>query len=287
VNPNDNGSVSLGKMQWHGTNAQAMLSQMRQQDPTYFDNKMGKGMLNGDWSKKTFSDQDTANYKSLFDDKGMASKYAGVQEDLQMKFVNQYVEAGKSLGLRDEKAIMFFADLANQYGLGKKGGYDGAIPMIERIASGMNKGIGDLTEGDIFRGIQNRPDYKDGSTTARRNAFDQSLANYTMGTPPPPTINSAVVDNTKTVGSGQVTTTSTSPPPDVSPAIVGVQGNRFYQQEADPQAKLMQQQLLEMLKNLQDGIGLTISVDEKGLLKAIRTDAKNQKQDANTNGVRN
>jgi hypothetical protein len=42
-----------------------------------------------------------------------------------------------------------------------------------------------------------------------------------------------------------------------------------------------------MLKNLQDGIGLTISVDEKGLLKAIRTDAKNQKQDANTNGVRN
>ena len=101
-------------MQWHGTNAQAMLSQMRQQDPTYFDNKMGKGMLNGDWSKKTFSDQDTANYKSLFDDKGMASKYAGVQEDLQTKFVNQYVEAGKSLGLRDEKAIMFFADLANR-----------------------------------------------------------------------------------------------------------------------------------------------------------------------------
>ena len=78
----------------------------------------------------------------------------------------------------------------------------------------------------------------------------------------------------------------TAPPPDGSPAIVGVQGNAFHQQETDPQTKQMMLDLTNTLKGLQNGMSLSITIDEKGLLKAIRTDAKNQKQDAIMNGVK-
>jgi TusA-related sulfurtransferase len=65
-----------------------------------------------------------------------------------------------------------------------------------------------------------------------------------------------------------------------------VQGNAFHQQETDPQTKQMMLDLTNTLKGLQNGMSLSITIDEKGLLKAIRTDAKNQKQDAIMNGVK-
>lgn len=130
VNHNDNGAVSLGKIQWHGNNARDLLKEIREADTASFDSivaKHGATMdLNADWTNKIYSKGSSLDNATKEILESVAGKQ--VQDKKGLEYIDKYIEKGKSLGLTDPKALAYYADLVNQYGMYHDGINKGIVP---------------------------------------------------------------------------------------------------------------------------------------------------------------
>jgi len=117
VNLDDNGAVSIGKVQWHGNRALELLKTI-----ITFDNTTARVLLKDDLFNEIFScldwgtrtvNQDEANKISelLTTANGMSA-----QDSLACTDVLTYVNKGISYGLSNPEALIYFADGVNQYG---------------------------------------------------------------------------------------------------------------------------------------------------------------------------
>lgn len=124
INYNDNGAVSIGKMQWHADNAKNLLNQIRAADSASFDsiiNQYGaqglaQSLASGaSWSNHVVQ-KGSAEANAI---KAILESSAGqsVQEDQRKAFAQNYIDQAKSKGLSDLKAIAYIADMYNQYGM--------------------------------------------------------------------------------------------------------------------------------------------------------------------------
>lgn len=116
----DNGhGVSIGKLQWHENRAKDLLQRARKADRHTFDSVMtttagGRSVINkmgwSSWDELVFSQGEADAVKNLFKEPSMQK----VQDQLIDSDITGYLNKGKSFGLQNEKAIVYFADLYNQ-----------------------------------------------------------------------------------------------------------------------------------------------------------------------------
>lgn len=118
VNKNDNGALSIGKVQWHANRALNLLKTIVK--------SMGadaaKGILennlyneivkSNNWCTRVLTAAEAAKLSDLLSTlQGRAA-----QDNLAIADVTAYVKKGQSLGLKDAGALIYFADGVNQYG---------------------------------------------------------------------------------------------------------------------------------------------------------------------------
>lgn len=125
VNPNDNGAVSIGKLQWHGWRALSLMRTIVQADEGQAKELLGNALYKEisttsdttKWSTRKFSSSEAAAAKKLL----ATDESKAAQDELAVKDITSYIEQGQRLGITNEPALVYFADLANQGGSGAAG----------------------------------------------------------------------------------------------------------------------------------------------------------------------
>lgn len=122
INYNDNGAISIGLLQWHAGRAQALMKEIRAEDPEEFARLCNSYsvpgfesfVLNGDWSHYTISSgsAEADLIKAILS--SPASKK--IQDNYINETSSQYIEHAMELGLSDPKAIAYACDIMNQFG---------------------------------------------------------------------------------------------------------------------------------------------------------------------------
>lgn len=117
VNKNDNGAVSIGKVQWHGNRARDLLKSIISEAGATARSILGADLYNeilsgSSWSKRTVTESEASRISSLLD----TTEGRKAQDNLAYSDVSSYIEKGKSYGLTDPAALIYFADGVNQYG---------------------------------------------------------------------------------------------------------------------------------------------------------------------------
>lgn len=117
VNKNDNGAVSIGKIQWHANRALSLLKTIAQSDKNQANQTLGSALYNEvmnscDWTKRVVSQTEADKISKLLTTK--EGKKA--QDILAASDVLSYINKGISYKLENEEALIYFADGVNQYG---------------------------------------------------------------------------------------------------------------------------------------------------------------------------
>ena len=119
VNADDNGALSVGKVQWHGNRALSLLKKIVQ--------GMGAGaetVLGGTLYREIMTASDWAGRKATAEEKVKLSKVLGsvqgkqVQDAQAEENILLYVTHGVKMGIEDPQSLIYFADLENQGGAG-------------------------------------------------------------------------------------------------------------------------------------------------------------------------
>ena len=132
VNRNDNGAISVGKVQWHGSRALSLMREIcgalgaqRGREvlgAALYTEITAKGTK---WGTRKATEQEAALLSAaLSTEEGKKA-----QDALAMKDITGYCTHVNSLGVTDPAAIIFMADIENQGGAG-------ASARIIRAASG-------------------------------------------------------------------------------------------------------------------------------------------------------
>lgn len=118
VNADDNGAVSVGKVQWHGTRALNLLKTICKTESraaTILGAALYREITTAaDWGTRTV----TAAEKTVISALLTTASGKAAQDDLAEANVTAYVDHGIKLGIEDPKALVYFADLENQGGAG-------------------------------------------------------------------------------------------------------------------------------------------------------------------------
>ena len=117
VNKNDNGAISIGKVQWHGNRAKALLLSICNSNANIANHTLGSNLYNEiksnkDWGSRIVNTQEANKIKALLiTDIGKKE-----QDKLALSDVLSYINKGISYGLSNPEALIYFADGVNQYG---------------------------------------------------------------------------------------------------------------------------------------------------------------------------
>lgn len=114
---NDNGSLSIGKICWHGTNALNLLKDIVALNPTQALNILGTSLYNEiitsySWSTKIPTSAEAAVIAVFLS----TAESRKVQDETAWKYISEYVDHGMALGITEPEALVFFADFENQNG---------------------------------------------------------------------------------------------------------------------------------------------------------------------------
>lgn len=114
---NDNGSLSIGKICWHGTNALNLLKDIIAKNPTQALNILGSALYNEIitsyyWDTKIPTNAEASVIAILLS----TAESREVQDETAWKYISGYVSHGQALGITEPEALVFFADFENQNG---------------------------------------------------------------------------------------------------------------------------------------------------------------------------
>lgn len=142
VNKSDGRAFSVGKLQWNAGRAKTLLQKICKAVPN------SKSILGDYFYGRVMNSSSWENYGSI--DSSTASKISkllltpegkSIQDQQAYGDVAAYLNHGKQMGLKDTKALMFFADLENQ------GGGGGAA----RVLNACGKPASQVTLSDIYK----------------------------------------------------------------------------------------------------------------------------------------
>ena len=119
VAANDNGALSIGKLQWHGQRALALLQSIVKANPEQAEEILGKSLyteintnLSSAWESRTLKSGEVNKISSLL----ATAESIQEQDALAMVDLMSYVEHGQRQGIVNEAALIYYADLENQGG---------------------------------------------------------------------------------------------------------------------------------------------------------------------------
>jgi peptidoglycan hydrolase-like protein with peptidoglycan-binding domain len=118
VNPNDNGALSIGCMQWHAGRALNLLRTIISMNNSEAYDILGDALYNEiikgniSWSSRTLTNAEQMKISSLLGTtNGKKAQDAWADSD-----VIDYINHGYQLGIRNAAALVYFADVENQSG---------------------------------------------------------------------------------------------------------------------------------------------------------------------------
>ena len=119
VNPDDNGALSIGWIQWHANRALNLLKTIVEADPVKAKEILGETLYNEivtatSWSTRILNKDENSRISALIDTE--AGRKA--QDDLAAKDISSYINRAIGLGIKDPAALVYFADVENQCGSG-------------------------------------------------------------------------------------------------------------------------------------------------------------------------
>jgi len=137
VNKNDNGAVSVGKIQWHAGRALALLKTIVKSIGDSAKSILGDAfyseILNGsDWNKRIVTADEAKKLTAIL----TTTQGKAAQDTQAITDVTSYINKGISYGLCDAGALIYFADGVNQYGT--------ASALWKTITAEALKGAGDV-----------------------------------------------------------------------------------------------------------------------------------------------
>lgn len=118
INSNDNGALSIGKLQWHGNRAlEILLKITRRYGQNNSINIIGEILYNEiinddtDWTTRIVTEQSEKEcIKKLL----QTTVSKEIQDQLAIDNISAYINIGTSNGLVDNQALIYFADIYNQ-----------------------------------------------------------------------------------------------------------------------------------------------------------------------------
>ncbi|MCU6763569.1 N-acetylmuramoyl-L-alanine amidase CwlA precursor [uncultured Roseburia sp.] len=120
VTKKDVKALSIGKLQWHGQNALAVLREIIMQDKDDGRRLLGDSLykeamnVNTNWNNRVLTDSEASKIKALLN----TSQSIKVQDDIERSCIAVYVNSGIERGIRNASALVYYADLQNQGGSG-------------------------------------------------------------------------------------------------------------------------------------------------------------------------
>ena len=142
VNANDNGALSIGKMQWHADRAKSLLRIIISGDAASAQAILGDALYNeilsdASWSKRVLTDDEAKKMRTL-----LATTQSQLAQDVQENTdVTGYVNDIYNRGIRNAAAVVYLADVENQSG-------SGGVKTILSYAKNFGN-LGDLTLNEI------------------------------------------------------------------------------------------------------------------------------------------
>ena len=119
INANDNGAVSIGKVQWHGPRALQLLKMIVEANPEQAKRILGETLYNeiiesdlADWNYRWFNSEEVKIFKVLL----ATDESKACQDELSYIDIKSYITRAQSMGITDGRALVYFADLENQLG---------------------------------------------------------------------------------------------------------------------------------------------------------------------------
>ena len=122
INKDDNGALSIGRIQWHGVRAFDLVQEIisavgASTSMSLLGNKIYSEVVNGtrnDWKHRTVNDTEAKQISALIST-DIGKK---IQDNRACIDYDGYLKAGKNKGLADENALCYYGDLCNQGGSG-------------------------------------------------------------------------------------------------------------------------------------------------------------------------
>ena len=181
INRDDNGALSVGKVQWHATRALNLLKTVVNADPAAAREILGDALYNEiltaqSWSSRTVSESEAQALSALL----VTPQGKAAQDALAATDITAYVEHALDLGLCSSTAIVYLADLENQFG------YSGAATQA-KLAAEKAGSYEDITLEILHRTcVEYRPQYE----ARREKAYQACLAlgwdEFALDTPKAP-----------------------------------------------------------------------------------------------------
>ena len=138
VNKNDNGAVSVGKVQWHGNRALSLLRTIVAKNLQQAEEILGNALKSEisanqtNWGSRIVSSEEATKLSALLS----TSEGKQAQDALAIQDIGKYIKKGESYGLTDPAALIYFADGVNQYGTNSS--------LWKNIANDALKSTGDV-----------------------------------------------------------------------------------------------------------------------------------------------
>ena len=133
VNPNDNGALSVGKLQWHGVRALELVKEIAAADPATAYDCLGESLYleavqasRDAWNNRTVNSAEAARISALL----ATAQSTRIQDATAKKDISAYITHARTYDIRSAEAMVYYCDLENQYG---PGGAAGLVSSVKEI----------------------------------------------------------------------------------------------------------------------------------------------------------
>lgn len=179
VNANDNGAVSVGKVQWHGSRALDLLKKICKAESraeTILGSSLYAEVVTAiQWNTRTVNQTEkTAISNLLGTEAGKKVQDQQAEED-----VTGYVTHGVQMGIEDPQSLVYFADLENQGGAGASKRVGNAA--ISRAGSGGKVTLAIIHAAALADSVMGKYKTRRNSTYSKAAALFQTANNQTGG----------------------------------------------------------------------------------------------------------
>ena len=136
VNRNDNGALSVGKLQWHGVRALELVKEIAAADPAAAYDCLGEDL----YQEAVYASRDAWDFRVL--DAAEAARISAllstaisvkIQDATAKKDISNYIAHARTYDIRSAEAMVYYCDLENQYGPG------GAASLVSKVKELLGK----------------------------------------------------------------------------------------------------------------------------------------------------
>ncbi|MBR5234262.1 MAG: SH3 domain-containing protein [Clostridia bacterium] len=171
INANDNGAVSIGRVQWHGARALQLLKMIVEANPQQAQSILTTSLYNeivnsslASWNYRCFNSEEVRIVKKLL----ATQESKDAQDQLSFNDIKGYVIRAQSMGITDAKALVYFADLENQLG-------GGGVTRVGRAAVA-KAGSGDKVTLKILYDVAMEDSVASSSPGRRKSTYEYCLS---------------------------------------------------------------------------------------------------------------